>query len=626
MGWVLEDEDKQIVGSMGNIPFKYELDGKKILVASGSNWVADAEGRSAALQLLNNVIDGRHVDLYLNNTVNLNSTPAMTALGCSRVPVGVWAVLADWITDYTFNVNAYPNGGCPSINSSIHDFCFRSFTQSFGQQTVEFNTQEWAAYVEDNWRVRSNLTVNAGLRYDYELEPLPQHPNTALDAVFGQTGATSLFPEDRNNFGPRVGVAWEPFGGGRGVVRVGYGLFYGRLPGATIRSAVVNTAMASSTTHVRITPGTVTACPQVANQGFGYACAYLTAPPAAAGTTTSATVFDRRFRLPTVQQGSVTVEREVGAGVVGSATYLMNLDRQLPNSVDINIAPSTATKTFQIKGGTGALGVSDGETFAVPVYTQRVSANYGPVTDVVSNANASYNALVLEARRRTRKGLEFRVNWTWAKAIDYGQSAGAVPRTSGQFDPFTVQYDKGLSRLNYPHKIVVSAVWEPRLATQRRWLRTAANGWLVAPLFTETSGRPYSFDIFGGTRLSGGRESINGSGGAVYLPTVGRNTLRLPDTSNLDLRVSRAVRVTERLRVRGLAEIFNVGNRVNYSGVTQRAFLVGTAAGGVTPLVFQDAATVAAEGLNVRPFGTLTEAATGNTRERQVQLGLRVEF
>src|SRR5258708_4984970 len=240
----------------------------------------------------------------------------------------------------------------------------------------------------------------------------------------------------------------------RGVVWRGSRL----VGGETIRSALVNTAMASSTTHVRITPGTVTACPQVANQGFGYACAYLTTPPAAVGTTASATVFDRRFRLPTVQQGSVTVEREVGAGVVGSATYLMNLDRQLPNSVDINIAPSTATKRFQIKGGKGALGVSDGETFVVPVYTQRVSANYGPVTDVVSNANASYNALELEARRRTRKGLEFRVNWTWAKAIDYGQSAGAVPRTSGQFDPFTVQYDKGLSRLNYPHNIVVTPV------------------------------------------------------------------------------------------------------------------------------------------------------------------------
>jgi hypothetical protein len=327
-----------------------------------------------------------------------------------------------------------------------------------------------------------------------------------------------------------------------------------------------------------------------------------------------------------VQQGSVSIEHEIGAGVIGSASYLVNFDRQLPNSVDINIAPSTATKTFQIVGGTGAAGVHDGETFAVPFYTQRVSADYGPVTDVVSNADASYNALVIEARRRARRGLELRASWTWAKAIDDGQNIGSAPRTNGQFDPFTLQYDKGLSRLNFPHKIVASAVWEPRFETSHEVLQRAVNGWQFAPLFTETSGRPYSFDIFGGTRLSGGHESINGSGGAVYLPTVGRNTLRLPDTANLDLRVSRSVHATERVHVRGQAEIFNVTNRVNYSGITQRAFLVGTTAGGVTPLAFQDAVTVAAEGLNVRPFGTLTEAANGNMQERQVQLGLRVEF
>ncbi len=169
-------------------------------------------------------------------------------------------------------------------------------------------------------------------------------------------------------------------------------------------------------------------------------------------------------------------------------------------------------------------------------------------------------------------------------------------------------------------------MWEPRLATHQRWLRVAANGWLVAPLFTERSGRPYSYEIYGGGRLSGGHQSINGSGGAVYLPTVGRNTLRLPDAANLDLRVSRTLRVTERVRVQGVAEIFNVTNRVNYSGIMQRAFLVGTASGGVTPLVFQDAAAVAAEGLNVRPFGTFNEAATSQMRERQVQLGIRVAF
>jgi hypothetical protein len=254
-----------------------------------------------------------------------------------------------------------------------------------------------------------------------------------------------------------------------------------------------------------------------------------------------------------------------------------------------------------------------------------VNTSYGPVTDVVSNVNASYNALVVEARRRSRHALEFRASWTWAKAIDFGQ-IGATPRTNAQFDPFDLRYDKGLSSLNFPQKVQASAVWTPMPRSDRQWVRTAVRGWAFAPIFTETSGRPYSLDIFGGTRLSGGHESINGSGGAVYLPTVGRNTLRLPDSAHLDLRVSRVVHVTERVRMRGTAEIFNLTNRVNYSAITQRAFLVGTAVNGVTPLVFQNAATVAAEGLNVQPFGTFTAASTGQVQERQVQLGVRVEF
>jgi hypothetical protein len=112
----------------------------------------------------------------------------------------------------------------------------------------------------------------------------------------------------------------------------------------------------------------------------------------------------------------------------------------------------------------------------------------------------------------------------------------------------------------------------------------------------------------------------------VYLPTVGRNTLRLPDSGRLDLRVSRALRVTERMKMRGVAEIFNLTNHVNYSAIEQRAFLVGTAVNGVTPLVFQNAANVAAEGLNVQPFGTFTAASVGSAAERQVQVGLRIEF
>jgi len=101
---------------------------------------------------------------------------------------------------------------------------------------------------------------------------------------------------------------------------------------------------------------------------------------------------------------------------------------------------------------------------------------------------------------------------------------------------------------------------------------------------------------------------------------------------NLNARLSRSFRLHgEGLRLRAMVEGFNVLNHVNISGVTQRAFLVGVpgsggAAEGVTPLVFQNAAAIATEGLNVLPFGAYTGAATSQARERQVQMGIRLEF
>ena len=303
----------------------------------------------------------------------------------------------------------------------------------------------------------------------------------------------------------------------------------------------------------------------------------------------------------------------------------VNIDRQLPNSVDINIAPATATKTFQLQGGTGAVGVSDGEMFVVPFYSQRVNTNFGPVTDIVSNADATYNAMVLEARRRLRGGFEFRASWTWAKAIDYGQG-GATPRTNAQFDPFNVLYDKGLSALNYPHKILASAVWEPTLA-QRTALASDRGEWMdgCSALYRveRQAIQPGHLRRHAALRWTRehqrrGRRGVSADGGEEYAAAAGYRAARSARQPGVHL--------TERVRMRGSVEIFNLTNRVNYSAIMQRAFLLGTEANGVTPLIFQNAATVAAEGLNVQPFGTFTAASTGQSPERQVQLGVRVEF
>jgi len=543
--------------------------------------------------------------------------------------------LVDWITDYTFGVNANPSGGCPSVHvlSGVpHYFCFRSFTQSFGPAQTQFVTHELAGFVEDSWRVRDGLTVTAGLRYDYTLLPLPQAPNYALDTAFGAGlgGATETFPEDRNNFGPRVGLNWS-VGGKKAArmftVHLGYGLFYGRLPGGTIRAALADTALASSATHIRITPTVTTACPQTPSVGFGYPCDYVAAPPAAVTQTTSALAFGAGFRLPAVQRAELSVERDYWRHVWVRAAYAGAVATQLAQTVDRNMAASTVLRQFVLQGGDGRRGSSDGDSFAVPLYTARSVSQYGPVSELVSNANATYHAGTLEARWRSR-GLEIRSSFSFSRAIDDAPQQGATPGVNGQFDPFDNRYDKGLSSLDFPQRFAGELVYAVKVERGAKWIQRGLSGLRIAAIARAGSGAPYSYQVFGGTYLSGGRETMNGSGGATYLPTVGRNTLRLPQRSSVDLRLARGFAMGGRWHGEGFVQGFNVMNSQSVSRVETRAFLVGTplTSGGPTPLVFQNAAAIAAEGLSTPAFGTALSSTAGLSREREIEVGFRVEF
>ena len=570
--------------------------------------------------------------------------------------------LVDWITDYTFSVQAYPNGGCPSIVATVHYFCFRSFTQSFGATSTEFVTHNVAGFVEDAMRVRSNLSVTLGLRYDYTLLPKPQAENALLDADIAAVGgpirgATGTFPEDRNNFGPRLAMVWSPHtlwgmparwtpkSGQMFTVKLGYGVFYSHIPGATVRAALVDTALAATTTHVRIRPTTITDCPQVTavQQGFGYPCDYTSAPPAAVAQTTSATVFASGYRVPMVQRGELAVERGLGHRTSVRLSYAMAMAIQLPGSTDMNISPSPGMVSYQLQSVDGVLnrvkGLREGETFVVPLYDQRPIANFGAVTALVSNANATYHAVTAEAqvhgfRWMGLRELELRGSYTFSRSIDYGPQGSATPQLDGQFDPFRNGYDKGLSSQQFPQRFAGTMALPLHERRGPKAVRLVLDGWRVAAIGTASSGAPYSYKIFGGTYLSGGRESINGSGGATYLPTVGRNTLRLAPRGKVDLRLGREVKIGSGMHLNAFAEAFNLFNAENISSVETRAFQLGTpntignsTATGPTPLVFQDAAAIATEGLTTEvPFGTPSSSTTGTSRERQIELGVRLQF
>ncbi len=113
-------------------------------------------------------------------------------------------------------------------------------------------------------------------------------------------------------------------------------------------------------------------------------------------------------------------------------------------------------------------------------------------------------------------------------AVDRLCAAGVGDASiDGQFDPFRNGYDKGLSNQQFPQRFSGALVLPLHERKGPKAVRLVLDGWRVLAIGTASSGAPYSYKIFGGTYLKGGRESINGSGGATYLPTVGRNTLRL---------------------------------------------------------------------------------------------------
>ena len=133
---------------------------------------------------------------------------------------------ADFITDYE-NMLA----GAPTRN-------YTSFNQGIGPTRFKFHTWDYDVFIQDTWHVNSRTTLNLGLRYDYEKMPEPQIANSLL-------AATSTFPSDRNNFGPRIGATYDVSGHGSTIIRGGYGLFYGRIINSTISNAITNVGSAS---------------------------------------------------------------------------------------------------------------------------------------------------------------------------------------------------------------------------------------------------------------------------------------------------------------------------------------------------------------------------------------------
>ncbi|MEP6818274.1 MAG: carboxypeptidase regulatory-like domain-containing protein [bacterium] len=517
----------------------------------------------------------------------------------------------DFIVDYT----NFTSGGALrtagklcATSTRLAGKCYTSnYQQAFGPTAFQFNTNDLSYFFQDDWRATPRLTLNLGLRWEYEKLPTPFLVSSLIQ--------TANRPDDRNNFGPRLGFAYDVNGDGKTSIRGGYGIYYGRIINSTILNALTNTGNPAGQLSSSLNPASSPATP-AGNTAAPIFPNVLTTAPAGASAVQ---YFASNFGNPMIHQLDVVFEREVARNTVVSASYLASFGKALPNFVDTNLNPPTGIGRFNIVGGP-----FNGQTWQFPFFGgTRPNTAFGAITEIRSSVESKYHALVLQANRRLTNGLQFQVNYTLSRSYDNGQSSQTFTTNNLPFNAFDQPFENALSSFDRRHKFVASIVYNTHFYAKgtNGAGHAILDGWTIAPVFNALSGPRYTGTVSGNANSAFGPTNqaagLNGSGGSTRFALVPRNFFKQPRIINTDLRLSRRFRLNESMNLELLAESFNLFNRTQVSDVNSRIYsasIVGTAPNQSGLLTFDPA------------FGSTAEAGATLFRERQVQLAVRFQF
>ncbi len=521
---------------------------------------------------------------------------------------------------------------CNASGSGVGAFpCYSSFAQGFGNPIFDIQTQDYGVFVQDDYKFTPRLTLNLGVRYDFESLPNPTSPNAAYPL-------TSTRPSDKNNIAPRVGFAWDPYGDGKTAIHGGFGMYYGRIYNALLLNAFQNSGAANGQLAYSFSSSTAGA-PLLANTAL--------APPPATALGPSIQYLDKNLHNPYSEQFDLAVQQELGLKTILSVSYIGALSRELPNYLNLNLNPTSAytfNYTVAPAAGKTACGpIACGSIVPVKVYASKLQTgassgtySYSPlenpsfnsVTDIVSNINANYHALTVEVQRTQSKMLAFDANFTWSHALDFNQNQSTAAGANNWFDPYAnARSNYGNSQYNVPHRLVAWALMTAPGVSEGSSLKYLANGWSLKPLLQVQNGLPYTVSIAGTTPnqcYSVGCLEAAGSGlsgtGVAYIPTLGRDSIQQPVTVVVDARLEKDFSFREKYNVQLFAEGFNLANHDNVTGVNNTAYQLSTVQGAT--------AASTSSSLTYQPsFGTVTSANSNYAYNvRLIQIAARFLF
>lgn len=489
------------------------------------------------------------------------------------------------------------------------------YRQSFGGAgttggTTHPNNNEYGFFFQDDWRATQKLTVNLGVRYDYQAiaKPPIQNPNTSLLAAGFDTG---FQPKDKNNVAPRIGMSYAI--DEKSVIRGGYGIYYGRTP--AIMTGTAHSQNGIQVIAVDINCSTSPAlCPLYPN-------VFTSVPTGATLAPINLYLFDKNYQQPFTQQARVQYEREVFKNTTFSVQYTMFKGQDISRTRNANLTTPVAT-TVQVfeAGAATASGTVTVPRFTGTGYAGPRVTGFTRISLFESTAKSLYHGLSFEFNRRFANHWQFNTSYTLSKAKDSKpDQTSVVPGTDDAKvaeNNFDLTGEYGRSDLDVRHRFVFSPVFETGTfkRSENKVVRALLSDYVLTGILQAQSGIAYS-------ALVSSDLNADGNTSTDRAPGTVRNQFSTPSAFILDLRIGRIIRFGERCRLSIFAEGFNILNRANVIAVNNTQYAFSTVAG--VPRI-----TKTTNFQTPRQFfsGSPSFSLNNSSYNREFQLGIRLDF
>jgi hypothetical protein len=408
------------------------------------------------------------------------------------------------------------------------------FRQAFGNPNVDFPVTSVGGFVQDHWSLARQLTVDLGVRYDFERLP-------------------AAFNQDTNNVSPRIGLAWSP--SPRWVFRAGYGVFFDRYVLANLTRAIEKNG--------------VQAFEQVAD-GISAADLFARAqggPLVAPVSGIAPSIFrpDPRMATPYSQQVSAGAEYLLAKNLTLSADYLYVHGVKLPRTLNVNLLPPT-TLTLANSSSLGVPNPTPQQIGREVFSPGRLDTQFGDIYDLQNSASSTYNGGSFTLNRRMSDELAFSGSYTLSKTFDDASDFDEQPQ-----NPFDLRSENAISRQHQQQRFVFNALWELPIGDEEdKGGKSEENTGLltqtfshieVAPILTLESGRPVN-------PLTGLDSNQSHAFPLSARPLgLGRNSLNTPALATMDFRVLKYFRFGGAKRLDLVVEFFNLFNSANVSQI-----------------------------------------------------------